>query len=483
MKRKQYVFIKILGACLFVSAQGIILASSYDENVERSPSLGHKSSTESSPETKPKPHFPNNLECFLNEIPLLTKKAGVHLISKDFESTFYSHSQLGFDESSIVLGTGLKCLHAKSHGIPFDVLGFVTAAEFTRRAFGFRNIIHYIGDQHAQSCGFGVENFSSAEELTEEANQQKVFYQIMAKKLGIESTYRVVLASEFQQSPEYTDIKKSVFACDWLEQETSYTKLEVADIEYFRRHHGAKVKFSWVMHEEMGREAKRDECSYDRLYLRLFPEADMSFLYSKSGVNLSEKKIGVSLDVDAVPYSYPKDDVRITLRPKDTNAETKIRKFKALFEAGLPQKEEDSLKQTYMDGFAKILKRKLSGYKYPVDRLRARMDRISESNLSSLSSQTFNDMAVEDSEIPPRVLEARDTIIGQYMDERCRRIQAMRESFLPVSARATDKYKDVVNALKVISPSIENYIQAKAVSCLGEEIQEIIEFFAGEDSM
>lgn len=471
MKRGKKFYLKaVLSICHFLYLQGTsLLHACEDEYGERSPSLGY-CSADISPGLRPTPFFPSCLEQFLQEIPFLSKKENIHILSKQFIQIFNSNSS-EFNDCSIVLGTGLKCLHAKSKGIPFDVLGFIATAVSVRNTFGFQRIIHYIGDNHAKSCGFGPENFSNEIDLFEEAQQQKLFYQKLAKKLGIEGIYSVILASEFHEEPQYQLIKQEVFSHLELVGETEYTKLEVADIEYFRRHCNSRVKFSWVMHEEKGKSAQRDECSYDLLYKRIFQE-DMSFLYSKSGVNLSERRALSPMEIDSVPYSYPEGDIRITLKPFDKKVEEKLAIFLTFSNHKLLPREEERLKNKYKQEFRNLMNRKYSSHKKYLS--------VIEADLQVRMERDDTDLNETLSVIDIKILNERDALLAKYFAERIERLKAEQERFFLTAGKVKNKYQEIINSLLCTFPVIRNVVLS-VDDTLEQKIQSVVDFVAREE--
>lgn len=276
----------------------------------------------------------------LKNIPFLSKK-NVHKIAGNLATilnddlTIKDFAEMSKNiNQSILLATGLSCEAGKSQGIPFDVLGFFSSAEVIKKTLGYKGIIHLIADEHARSKGFDDKNFASNEELIYEAELQKKLYETLAEKLGIQTTYKIVFASEYHNSKEFQELKKTVeskLPVNIKEGITPYTQLEIADIEYFRKYKNADIKISWVLHES-DKGAKRDETSYDNFNKKVFPENegnDISFIYTKSGVNL-ELKPDFRLDtssIDCAPYSYPKNQQRILLDTKE-NSTIKLSQFK-----------------------------------------------------------------------------------------------------------------------------------------------------------
>lgn len=469
----------MISACFFTNVSSLVTASDEDCSI-RSSSSGYTSPHTVSPDVCKKETFPDILGSILKEIPFLSQKERLHFVSPQLREAF-SFEPSVLKQCNIVLGTGLKCLHAKSNGVPFDVLGFIAAAEKTRRLFGFGNVIHYIGDNHAKSCGFNQEGFSSQDELDHEARQQKILYEKIAEKLGIKKTYKVVLASDFQGTSEFLQIKREVFDAIGLEDETEYTKLEVADIEYLRKYQDVRIKFSWVMHEE--KDAKRDECSYDLLYKNLFGTENMSFLYARSGVNLSKRKTSYTTsEIDAVPYSYPQSDTRITLRPADKFAEEKIKDFSKLFDFRLTEQDEETLKQKYIDAFSRFLKRKASGFMYPTEDMYERMCRLSE-NASGITEVRFDDIDEKLVDVSLKVLKERDEVLAKYQEERHRKLVDRKASFQLVVRKMLSKYQDIVDAILTVFPNVHQGIKLSNDSSLETKIQSIIDYFTKEEEM
>ena len=411
---------------------------------------------------------PQFFKSVFEDIPFLSKRKNIHDISAAFrsslETTILQGELPSYGEYNIVLGTGLKCLQARSAGVPFDVLGFISVAESVREKFGFKKIIHYIGDTHAGSCGFNQTGFASLEDLNEEANRQKSLYEMIAYKLGIQESYSVLLASEFQSTSDFLRIKNKVFAESQLESETDYTKLEIADIEFFRKHMDTKIKISWVMHDDEKREAKRDECLYDRLYKDVFSNEDMTFLYARSGINLS----GHSLEtIDASPYSYPNADVRITLRPIDNNPHLKITTFSERFE------EEKKLKNKYVDKFVRFLKSKCGNPKERMDIFRQKIKReMDTSYTDSLMLREFDDES-------SKVYEAAKTILVEYGKERDRSRQESRK----LLDKVLEKYRAIVEGISKAFPAAYEKTLINEHEGVGIKVQKIIQYITVDNDI
>ena len=479
----------VLSLSIFINIYPSAVASVPDECTDTELTSLNSSLSSDIQEESEIDQFSDLFEDILQRVPFLSKKKHVHLTSASLREAhlpFFSSSSdvilPAYNEFSIVLGTGLQCLSARSNGVPFDVMGFIAAAESIRKIFSFKDIIHYIGDNHAKSCGFSQKSFGSLEELNEEVRQQKLLYEKIARKLGIEKTYKVVLASDFQDTPEFMEIKERVFTAQQLALETDYTKLEVADIEYFRKYQGVRIKVSWVKHDEEGHDAERDELLYDQLYKSIFKNEDMSFLYTRSGVNLSEKKSYTITGIDATPYSYPKADKRITLLPVDREVVEEIREFSTRFLCRLPSQEEETLKNIYVNQFLKILRSKLGKFPYDINDMRIRMDKLLRSPLDVLVFE-FESMDQHLSNVPTKILKARDDILKKYKQALDEKHQEYRSEYQQIVDKALAKYQDIVQAVFATFPDMHPKSMVDGNDSLGESIQKIINYITAEEAM
>jgi len=198
---------------------------------------------------------------------------------------------------SIYYGTGLTTPREISVGLPFDVLGMVLIAEKLRRGGGFDNIYHHIADTHAKT-----NEWIDPEAVDTQAARVVETLDIVKTNLGLDGFYPI-LSSSFDSTPEYREIYES-FA---ESAENEYVRLEMTDMEWYRRNHGVNLKLGWII-QAKETELGFDERRFDREYLR-FKGPAMSFIYTKPGrtFDLSRPKVS--------PYIKTKDESRLLLNP------------------------------------------------------------------------------------------------------------------------------------------------------------------------
>lgn len=171
-------------------------------------------------------------------------------------------------------------------------------AEQARRSLNLSKIIHLIADTHAKHA-----HPLLAKEVAHLALQTKYLVETMVTRLGIQDHYEVVLASEFDGTPEYqgilreVEVKAEVSAND-------YFKHEAADIEFFRRKSSGLIKLSWVLDDS--RKTHLDERAFDAFYTSIFGE-HISFIYTVSGKRFEKSRRNVS------PYVSTPREARVLI--------------------------------------------------------------------------------------------------------------------------------------------------------------------------
>lgn len=218
-------------------------------------------------------------------------------------------------DRSIYYGTGLTTPKAPAVGLPFDVLGMVFVAEQLRRAGNFDKIIHHIADTHAKT-----NEFIDPQEVDKLAASVKETLLRATSNLKLDKV-DVVMASDFDQKPEYQDI-----VAFYRERSTlhEYVVREMADIDYYQKHKGLTLKLGWII---QGSETAigTDERLFDREFVRIVsPEANtMSFIYTKPGRTFDPSRPKVS------PYIQVPGESRLLLK-KGENVKIKINEAIAL---------------------------------------------------------------------------------------------------------------------------------------------------------
>lgn len=232
----------------------------------------------------------DQLFSLIQSIPLLEPQSSVAAISP----TLFEGDP---SNASIYFGTGLTTSKAMSVGMPFDVVGMLSVAERLRRHLGFGRIFQLIANTHAKS-----NPFIRPDEVDALAARVKETMQRLARTMGMESVYVPVLSSEFDATPEYREIFTGIDSPDH-----EYVRREWADIEFLRRHHGLRLKLSWIIG------AKVNKVGFDeRLYDPRFSEVtgqSMSFVYLWPGRTLDRERPRVS------PYISTPGERRVLLTP------------------------------------------------------------------------------------------------------------------------------------------------------------------------
>lgn len=217
------------------------------------------------------------------------------LIEAEPSLTFLNPNIDDLKSGSIYYGTGLTTPREISVGLPFDVLGMILIAEKLRRVGGFQNIYHHIADTHAKTN----------EWIDPKAVDQRAITVIetlttVKTNLSLDSFFPI-LSSSFDTSDEYRAIYDSFTSS----AEHEYVKLEMADMEWYRRLHGVNLKLGWII-QAKETELGFDERRFDREFLR-FMGPVMSFIYTKPGrtFDLNRPK--------ASPYIKVREENRLLL--------------------------------------------------------------------------------------------------------------------------------------------------------------------------
>ncbi|MGE0251871.1 MAG: hypothetical protein AB7G80_01425 [Dongiaceae bacterium] len=194
--------------------------------------------------------------------------------------------------TSVFLGIGLCTPREFSQGLPFDVIGQVCAAEWTRRVFKYDKILIVIGDKHAKlniKANFETRSPNSKKfetispdderrrQVNKTAEKNRETLTAIAKALGIARERIVIkLASEIAKSEDYPSFKARARVILDDQQVPSparpYAYAQSATVEWAIHHYGVKAKMSWLATKiEANRTSKTiDEFFFDDIHTRHF---------------------------------------------------------------------------------------------------------------------------------------------------------------------------------------------------------------------
>lgn len=189
---------------------------------------------------------------------------------------------------------GLCNKHSLSQGLPIDTLGMILISE---RLGANKNIL--IADSHAKTNGFDTRDVDKV---------AKDYMDTLCRLIDNLSLgdWRVALASEIDKTTDY----KGIF--DSIKEENEYARRELADIEWFRRHSGIRLKVGWALNGDKN----SSETFFDDKYRQLFSE-EVAFVYVEAGRTFDSKK------PKSVPYFCESAESRILLK-REENARRKI---------------------------------------------------------------------------------------------------------------------------------------------------------------
>ncbi len=202
-------------------------------------------------------------------------------------------------KGSIYYGTGLCTARELSDALPFDILGMVLVAEKLRRGMGMKKIYHHIADTHAKS-----NNLFKDEDVDRQANIARETLGKMAQNLGLEN-FEILLASEFDQTPEYREIYKGIDT-----DKHDYVRREVSDMEWYNRHKNVVVKLGWII-QATETDLGFDERVFDREYKETIG-GDLSFIYLEPGRTFDKSRPKAS------PYIHIPGETRILLKAHES---------------------------------------------------------------------------------------------------------------------------------------------------------------------
>lgn len=224
------------------------------------------------------------------ELPLLAEDGialNPHLSGEDLST------------KSLFFGIGLCTTKEMSVGLPFDFLGLVATAEAIRRTLGFGKIIQLIADSHAKT-----NHFVSDAEVDKKAHALKELSLKIAKNLGLEGKYEVILASEIDSSPEYKKIEKDIPS----DGSPEYARKEWTDMEYLAHTYNTRLKVSWMMPlSKKGQKHTADEVYFDNGFNERFKATPYSFIYNRAALTFDPARLNVC------PYSSASGEKRIYL--------------------------------------------------------------------------------------------------------------------------------------------------------------------------
>jgi hypothetical protein len=210
-----------------------------------------------------------------------------------FEATLcqgaFEQIDLSTPGGSIFYGTGITTQDTISAGLPFDILGMMLAAEKIRRIGSFDTVYHHIADSHATANEHVTQDSANAVSLDLQNKLERI-----KNNLDL-NAFVIVRGSTIEDEPEYSKLlNKNII--------NQYVRREVADIEWYRKNCGVKVKLGWVAQaknkddEDVG----FDEKIYDQTYIQEYPSSQLVFLYTKPGrtFDLSRPKASPYITTD-----------------------------------------------------------------------------------------------------------------------------------------------------------------------------------------
>jgi hypothetical protein len=208
---------------------------------------------------------------------------------------------------NIYFGTGLVTSDDLGVGIPFDFLGMLLTAEWTRRITGAPKIIHEISDIHAwENSAYDLEAIQNLAKLEKEQFIE------LATALGLEDVYSCIFASEYQHQGIFEDIQAEV-NCLSARDTPSYMRRQSAGNLYFARHENVHYKIGWLTDDNeipTGLDERIFNNTYDALNVQ-----PLCFLYTWCGRNFDVRRPRVS------PYTLVGSDKRLMLDSKNTAIE------------------------------------------------------------------------------------------------------------------------------------------------------------------
>lgn len=225
-------------------------------------------------------------------------KEELPLLAEDAIALDKNLSTEDLSTKSLFFGIGLCTTKEMSVGLPFDFLGLVATAEALRRTLGFGKIIQLIADSHAKT-----NHFVSDAEVDKKAHALKELSLKIAKNLGLEGKYEVILASEIDSSPEYKKIEKNIPA----DGSPEYARKEWTDMEYLAHTYNTRLKVSWIMPLKKGQKHTADEVYFDNGFNERFKATPYSFIYNRAALTFDPARLNVC------PYSSASGEKRIYL--------------------------------------------------------------------------------------------------------------------------------------------------------------------------
>jgi len=187
------------------------------------------------------------------------------------------------NKSNIFIGCGIATKTELSQAVPFDILGFLLSAEFTKRQIPKAQVFLLIADQHAWLAN----NFDHETCQKVADNLHKTIQKII-KNLNLKN-WQVFLASQ-------------VFP-NALPQ--SYEELEKRDVTHFFNQHNCGLKIGWSFSLAENNH-KTDESHFDQ-------DIPMLSIFTKPGVTANPKKPFES------PYICTNPATRVTINQLSTS--------------------------------------------------------------------------------------------------------------------------------------------------------------------
>ena len=237
-----------------------------------------------------------NLQKLISAEPLFVKRLSFSGLHPRLNNT---------SSRSIFFGTGLSTPNKLSKGVPFDILSMILMAELLRKKLKLNQVFHLIADTHAIN-----NKITKPEIITSLALKQKSLFLRANKNLGL-NHFTVLLASEFDQTPEF---KKLFTSIPFKNSDNDYVRREVCDTEWFRVQKNAIIKLGWAIE---AKKVKFDE----RLFQKRFQElvsTPISFVFVGPGKSFDCQKINVP------PYISIDNSKRIILDKEERVKEKMI---------------------------------------------------------------------------------------------------------------------------------------------------------------
>ena len=216
-------------------------------------------------------------------------------------------------DKSVFFGTGLASTQSPSLGFGIDVLSTILSSLKAKRILGAREVLHLIS-----TTGYNISEDTRDNILLK---QQKTIEKII-RNLGLQDEYRLILSSDFLNTPRFLEIKKeigeklSVFDdVENFESYGTYTILQTAICRYLYEQEGAILKVGWCLKEpkmlgfisedsirKIIESGHLNETYFDNVYRYVYPNDNYSFIYTPPAIGLDGRC--------SPPYTVTENDAR-----------------------------------------------------------------------------------------------------------------------------------------------------------------------------